>query len=178
MTSPLLARRSPSTWRRLLGALAPLVALGALGACAPDTEHLEVSAAIEGGSLTLKPSPFSTPADPQAVPEGTFTLVLTLGELADKGTEVKIQQFALVRAGGDQATLLPSIPVQATAPTVIAVAPGSSERHVYTFAYDTPQKIAEMCQGGQVQFTGTVYDGANDKPKPITSTPFSIAGCP
>lgn len=174
MTSPLLPRRPLPSWRSLLGALAPLVALGA---CAPDTEHLEVGAAIEGGALTIKPSPFGTAAEPQGFPEGSFTLALTLGELADKRTDVTIQKFVLVRAS-DQAELLPSIPVQATAPTVIAVGPGETQRHVYTFAYTDSLPISALCQAGQVQFTGNVLDGASDKSKPIVSTPFSITGCP
>ena len=166
----------PSPLSATSGRLAPF--LLALVGCVPSTENLEINAAIADATLTVKPSDFGTAAEPQGFPAGTFSLVLTLGQLADQATDVTPQQFALVRAS-DQALLLASVPVQATAPTVIRVNVGETQKFTYTFAYESSQPLNPLCQAGQVQFTGVVLDGAqNNKPKPIRSTPITVAGCP
>ena len=155
------------------------LALGlALTGCKPDTSHLEVDATITDPALSIAPSAFGTATDPQGILSGTFTLVLTLGGLANEPADVQPRQFTLVRASDQNDLGLTPIPTQATDPQVIHVGVGEKQQHVYTFTYDNPQPINALCQAGQVMFTGSVYEQSENEPKPIQSTPFTITGCP
>ncbi|MCS6898151.1 MAG: hypothetical protein RMJ98_00210 [Myxococcales bacterium] len=155
----------------------PLTLIFLLGAaCVPDVKELEVTASIEEASLSIKQSPFGTAEAPQGIPEGSFTLVLRLGEYASGSSEVAVQQFAVVDSSGGQ-TLLATLPIQADMKTSFRVEPGSSHRHAYTFAYDKPVPIGALCAAGQVRYTGTILDGARGKTTLVTSTPIPVS-CP
>lgn len=161
MNAPLLPRA------RLVILSFPLL----LAACPPSTEDLSVSASIEDASLTVDKSPFGTAADPQGTPGGKFTLSMSLGELASSASDVTVQSFALVNAE-TQALLFP-VQVQATATKVFRIEIATTQKFVYTLNYDKPIKIADLCAAKQVQFTGTILDGARGKTTPVTSTPIT-----
>lgn len=145
-------------------------------ACEPEVKDLEVTATIEDASLTLKKSAFGTAEDPQGTPEGTFTLSLSLGQFASGGSDVTVQQFAVVDAATQKALLVP-VQVQATAPRVFRVEIASTQRFIYTLNHDKPVKVGELCAAGQVQFTGTIFDGARGKTTAVTSKPIAVS-CP
>ncbi len=155
----------------------PLVA--SLVSCSvPSTNDLEVSAHITDASLQIGATPFSTPANPQGVLTGVFALSLSLGELASKPSEVTVESFALVNAA-DQTVLIAPVEVGASDPKVATVPIGETQRVVYHVAFDNkPQPIAKLCAAKQVQYTGTIFDGAQGKTTPVVGEAFQIQGCP
>jgi hypothetical protein len=155
----------------------PLALASLLGAaCEPDVEDLEVSASIEEATLSIKKSAFGTADAPQGTPEGSFALVLRLGEYASGGSDVTVQQFAVVDAASGQ-TLLAPIQLPASATVAFRVEPGATHRHVYTLAHDKPVPVGALCAAGQVRYTGTILDGARGKTTPVTSGPIAVS-CP
>jgi hypothetical protein len=150
-----------------------------LASCSvPSANDLEVAARVEDSSLQVAPSAFSTPANPQGILTGTFTLTLSLGELASKGTDVTIESFALVSAA-DQSALIAPVEVGASDPKVATVNIGETQKLVYHVAFDNkPQPLAKLCAAKSVQYTGTIIDTAQNKTTPVVGPSFQIQGCP
>jgi hypothetical protein len=155
-----------------------LLALTSLlgAACEPDVEDLEVAASIEGATLSIKKSPFGTADAPQGTPEGAFTLTLSLGKYASGGSNVTVQQFAVVSASSEEALLAPVL-LQPGAPTSFRVEVDSTQRYTYTLGHDKPVPVGALCAAGQVRYTGTILDGARGKTTPVTSGPIAVS-CP
>ena len=153
--------------------VAPLVSCSV-----PSANDLEVAARVEDSALQITPSQFGSATDPQGILTGTFTLTLSLGELASSSSEVKIETFALVSAA-DQTALIAPVQVGASDPKVSTVEIGTTERLVFHVAFDNkPQPIGKLCAAKMVQYTGTVFDGARGKTTPVVGPSFQVQGCP
>lgn len=159
--------------------LRPLLLIAPLAACSvPSANDLEVAARVEEASLQVAPSAFGTKDNPQGIVTGGFTLTLSLGELASKPSDVKIETFALVSAA-DQSTLIAPVQVGASDPKVASVDINTTQRLVYHVAFDNkPQPIGKLCAAKMVQYTGTIFDGAQNKTTPVVGPSFAIQGCP
>ncbi|MCU0658346.1 MAG: hypothetical protein MUF64_24720 [Polyangiaceae bacterium] len=159
----------------LLRHLPPLLLLAGTS-CVPEVEDLEVGATIDEATLTVEKSAFGSAADPQGTPQGTFRLTLSLGEFASGGSDVRVEQFALVNAETQEAYLSPVL-LAASDPVQFRVEVNSSKQHRYTLAYDKPVKVGGLCGAKQVQFTGTIFDGARGKTTAVKSQPIAVS-CP
>jgi hypothetical protein len=158
--------------------LLPLLG-GLLGGCSvPEANDLEVAARVEEPSLLVTPSAFGSKADPQGTLTGSFTLSLSLGTLASKPSDVTVESFALVSAA-DQSTLISPVPVAAADAKQVSVAIGETQRLVFHVSFDNkPQSIAKLCAAKNVQYTGTILDGAQGNTTPVVGPSFQVQGCP
>lgn len=147
------------------------------GCDTPSTVDLEVSARIEEPVFTVKPSAFGKPDDPQGDLGGSFTLVLSLGQLASSPTDVEVRSFALVDAA-TQTALIATLPLPAGAQKIVQVGIAETRRLQFSLSFDKPQPTSKLCAAKQVQYTGTVFDGARGKTTPVTGPAFQPQGCP
>jgi hypothetical protein len=158
--------------------LIPLLVAPLLGCSVPEANDLEVAARVEDPTLQISPSAFGSTAEPQGILTGTFTLSLSLGQLASKPSDVTIESFALVSAA-DQSALIAPVQVGASDPKAASVAIGETQRLVFHVAFDNkPQPISKLCAARTVQYTGTIFDGAQGKTTPVVGPSFQVQGCP
>lgn len=158
---------------RGLRRLAPALLLGLLVAGCGSPQSVSLGAHIDGAKLSVTAATLGTQLG------GGFTLVLSLGNYASKGTQVTVQSFSVVGASSN-ATLVDPLPIGPD-PGTIDVGVGKTKNVV--FKVDGSTKLlpagakTQLC-AGKVVIVGTVTDTlGGGKSIPLRSSQITVSGC-
>lgn len=168
--------RGATAAARVRQALARLTLLGVLGvsllaAGCGSKGAVSLTAAIEDPALEVRQGALGSTL------AGSFVLVLELGSVAPRGTEVTLGALGL-RRGSE--VLVEPLALDADTPFPVEVGVGDSVR--VGFAVDSGSIVdaaqASAVCAGQVVVAGTLSDTLSEgKPTPVASSPFTPT-CP
>jgi hypothetical protein len=111
---------------------------------------------------------------------GSFELSLHLGPRASGESRAKLESFSIQSA--DQAvTVIEPLPITSPAELNYTIQPDSTT--TLTLTFDTGTSLlasevrAKLCAPGGVRIKGVLDDALKGGPTPVTSEPFTPAGC-
>lgn len=150
---------------------AAVALIAAIGSGCGSKGAVSLSARVEAIELTVSEGPFGASLD------GSFDLVLDLGEAAPGATTVTLGSFGVRSAAG---SVVDTLSLEAKPSFPLELSPGDSVRVELGIAEPPLLDEAEamLVCSGDVWISGSVSDTSNaDRPTPVASGRFS-ATCP